>query len=168
MDAYLFFTSEKYCKNYDANECADAVGEEVETVADASGDKVFLHDFGDAAVCDADDRCQQQGPPAVGLSVGGILLPITPKAGKGEEAVHKEMYHLVGTDDGLDMGQTRTRKSSQNQDDDSAQDSRVTISCESVQTGVAYLILASYAAASMRPSRSATLFTLILMIQASP
>ena len=60
-------------------------------------------------------------------------MPITPKACEGEERIHEEVHHLVETDDGLYMGQIRTRKSSQNQDDDSAQDSRVTISGQSFQ-----------------------------------
>ena len=52
------------------------------------------------------------------------------------------MYHLVESDDGLDAGQQRTRESGQNQDGDSAQDSRVTISGESLQEDY-LLILAS-------------------------
>ena len=99
-------------ENGNANECSDAVGKEIKAVANASWDKEFLHDFGQATVGDANHGDQQKGSFAVGRTVGNELFPITPEACEGEGGIHKKMNHLVEADDGLGMGQIRTRKSS--------------------------------------------------------
>ena len=96
--------SVKYCEKCDTKEGSDAVGKEVEAVADASRDEILLHDFCHSAVGDADDGSQQQGFLAVALPVVDVLSSIAPNAKEGEDGVHEEMHHLVGTDDGLDMG----------------------------------------------------------------
>ena len=123
----------KKIKNGDAEEGADAVGEEIEPVARAARYEIFLQHFGQATVEDADDDGQQQSSFLIGFSIGNELFAIAPEAEEGEGGIHKEMHHLVEADDGLDMGQTRTRNSCQNHDDDSAQESRVAISGQTFQ-----------------------------------
>ena len=123
----------KKIKNGDAEEGADAVGKEIEPVARAARNKVFLQHFGQATIEDADDDGQQQSVLLIGFSIGNELFAITPEAEEGESGIHEKMHHLVKADNGLDMGQTRTRNSCQNHDDDSAQESRVAISSELFQ-----------------------------------
>ncbi len=88
----------------------------------------FLHDFCQSAVCDADDDGKDVGFSPIVLPIGNVLFAIAPEAGKGETCIHQDMSHLVETNCRLDVGEKRTRESGQNQDDDSAQDSRGAIS----------------------------------------
>ena len=123
----------KKIKNEDSKHSPEAVGEEVEPVAGALGDEEFLQQFGEAAVGDADGKGEQQGFLLVGCTVGDELLAVAPDACEGEAGIHQEMHRFVEADDGLDVRKNGTRKPCQNQDDDSAQDSRVAISGQSFQ-----------------------------------
>ena len=120
-------------KNCGSEECSNGIGKEVTPVADAQGDKVFLHQFSETTVCNADDDGDEQGFPLVVFPVGNELFTVSPKAKERESGVHDKMHHFVDAHDGLDTWKTRTRKSCQNQDDDSAQDSRVAISGQPFQ-----------------------------------
>ena len=120
-------------KNAYAEAGSEGIGEEIVPVAGAAWHDGFLHDFGEAAVCDADDDGQPKCSFPVGFSVGDELSPVAPKAEEGESGIHEDMHHLVKSDNGLGVWKHRTRDSGQNQDDDSAQDSRVAISCQSFQ-----------------------------------
>ena len=120
-------------KNIDSEAGADAVGEEIEPVAHTPRHEGFLDDFGESAIGNADDDGENQGSFAVGFVVGNELLAVAPNAEEGKSGIHECMHDLVKTYNGLDIGQIRTRKPCQNQDDDSAQDSRVTISGQSFQ-----------------------------------
>ena len=104
MREILFFSMEKKIKNQGSDTCADAVGEEVEPVAGAGLYNVFLYQFGQAAVCDADDDGKDKGFSPLGWSIGDKLLTVAPEAGKGKAGVHKNMDHLVESNNGLDAG----------------------------------------------------------------
>ena len=126
----LFFVFEKKIKNKSSQKGSDGISQEVEPVARAVEHRDgFLHDFGQAAESDADDDCEKQCPFPIAVLSRNVLFPIAPYAKEGEGGIHEGMHHLVESYYGrLDMGENRTRKSCQNQDDDSTQDSRVTIS----------------------------------------
>ena len=123
----------KKINNRGSDEGADDVGKEVDPVAGAAGDEVFLHQFGDASIGDADDDGKEKGLALIGDSIGDELLAIPPEAKEGEGGIHEQVCHLVEAHDGLDMRKNGTRKSCQNQDDDSTQNSRVAISGQSFQ-----------------------------------
>ena len=120
---------EKEC----SDEGADAVGEQVEPVAGAAWNEVFLHKFGESAIGDADDDGKQDGSFLVAYTVGNELFAIAPKASEGESGIHADVGHLVDPNGWLDAWENRTRKSGEDQDDDSTQDSRVAISCQLFQ-----------------------------------
>ena len=123
----------KKVKKRCSQQCPDAVGEEIDPVASAAGDEVFLHQFGQSAVGDADDDGEEDGLASICYPVGNELFAVAPKAKEGESGIHAEMRHLVEAHNGLDAWKNRTRKPCQNQDDDSAQDSRVAISGQPFQ-----------------------------------
>jgi len=75
-------------KNKGSEEGADAVGKEIEPIARAAWHKVFLHDFGEATVEDADDGGYQQGFLLVSFPVGNELFTIAPKTEEGEDGIH--------------------------------------------------------------------------------
>ncbi len=120
-------------KNAYSDEGSYAVGGKVEPVAGAAWHEMFLHQFGDAAVSNADDDGKEQSPFTIDHAVVNELFAVAPKTEEGESGIHEDMHHFVNTHDGLDPWKSRTRDSCQNQDDDSAQDSRVTISGQSFQ-----------------------------------
>ena len=120
-------------KNGGSDEGSNAVGEEVEPVAGARRHEKFLHQFGESAIGNADDDGDEQCFFLIVYSVVNELFAIAPKTGEGETGIHAEVRHLVEADEGLGVWKTRTRKPCQDQDDDSAQDSRVTIFSQSFQ-----------------------------------
>ena len=120
---------EKEC----SDEGSDAVGEQVEPVAGATWNEVFLHQFGESAIGNADDDGKQDGSFLVAYPVGNELFAIAPKASEGESGIHADVGHLVEPNGWLDAWENRTRKSGEDQDDDSTQDSRVAISCQLFQ-----------------------------------
>ena len=129
----LFFAVKKKIEKQGSQTGSEAVGNEVEPVAGAGGHDIFLYHFGQAAVGNADDDGEQDGSFLVGQPVGNELAAVAPQTGKGETCIHEDVYHLVESDGGLDMRKQRPREHCQNQDDDSAQDSRDAISCQSFQ-----------------------------------
>ena len=110
MRQILFFLAVKKIKNRDSDEGADGIGGEVDPVASAAGDEVFLHQFGEAAVGDADDEGEENGSLLVDYPVGNELFAITPKTEEGEGGIHEKMHHLVEAHHGLDTWKNRTRK----------------------------------------------------------
>lgn len=111
---------EKKGKSQYSDASSNAVGKEIEPITGSRGHKVFLHQFGEGAKGYADEKGQDDGLFSVCQPVGGILLAIAPKAGKGEARIHEQVHPLVEPDNWLDARKQRTRKSGQNQDDDSA------------------------------------------------
>ena len=61
MRQILFFSMKKKIKNQHSDACSNDVGEEVKPIAIAFGDKVFLQQFCEASVGDADDDGQYNG-----------------------------------------------------------------------------------------------------------
>ena len=129
----LFFAVKKKIEKQGSQKCSEAVGEEVEPIAGAGGHDMLLYHFGQATIGNADDYGEQNGSFLVVQPVGNELAAIAPKTSEGETCIHEDMHHLVESDDGLGMGKQRSREHGQNQDDDSAQDSRDAISGESFQ-----------------------------------
>ena len=100
----------KKVKKRCSQQCPDAVGKEIDPVAGAAGDEVFLHQFGQSAVGDADDDGEEGGLSFVMYPVGDELLAVAPEAEEGEDGIHAEMCHLVEAHDGLDAWKNRTRE----------------------------------------------------------
>ena len=100
----------KKVKNPDSNEGADGIGGEVDPIASTAGDEEFLHDFGEAAVGDADDGSEKDGFLLVCYPVGNELFAIAPETEEGKRGIHEEVCHLVKAHDGLDAWKNRTRK----------------------------------------------------------
>ena len=84
---FIFFPVKKI-KNGDSEKRPEAVGEEVFPVAGAVGNDEFLHEFGQAAIGDADDEGEEQGPLLIGFALGGELFAIAPETGESEAGVH--------------------------------------------------------------------------------
>ena len=116
-----------------AQKASNGVGDPVVNAAGAQGDEGFLHDFGDRTEHDADGENQPYSLFAVGLTVVVVRFAVAPKRDEGEAEVHEQVDEFVQPEDGLHLGQIRTRQPSQQQDDRCAKDSRVTISSESFQ-----------------------------------
>ena len=91
-------------KNVASKQGADAVGKPVEPVASAARYEVFLHQFGEAAVGNADDDGEEQGSFLVGLALRGISLTVAPQTKEGKGGIHQHVRHLVESDDGLAVG----------------------------------------------------------------
>ena len=127
MANFIFFAVKKV-ENADTNEGPDGICDEIKPVSSASWDDGFLDDFGQPAVEDADDSGKPQGFFPIGFVVLDILFSIAPNTQESETHVHDDMSELVKAYDRFDSGEKRTRKSCQNQNDDSTQDSRETIS----------------------------------------
>ena len=66
MKRILFFPEEKKTKNQYPDDGSDAVGEEIKPVASACGYKVFLHQFGETSIGNADDDSKDDGFSFVG------------------------------------------------------------------------------------------------------
>ena len=138
MQRFIFqiisVTKQKISNNRTKN-TSDDVGDPVVYAPGTAWDEGFLHDFGERPIKNAYGQCDPQGLSTVGLSVFLKRFAVAPQDGEGESCIHQHMHHLVESNDGLDMGKTRTRQPSQQKDHCCTKDSRVTISRESVQEG---------------------------------
>lgn len=91
---------EKIIKNH-AKNTPDAVGNPVVNAACTCRDQGFLHDFGEGAESDADEKHQPKRLFPVGLSVFTIRFAVSPKRDVSERQIHNEVDDFVQPDGGL-------------------------------------------------------------------
>ena len=119
--------------NCHAQEASDDIGDPVKNATGTARDQGFLDDLGERSEGNADG---QNGPKcllSVIVAVLFVRLALTPKGDEGEAEIHEKVDHLVQSEDGLHLGENRTRKSRQQQNHRCTEDSRVTISSKSIQ-----------------------------------
>lgn len=86
----------------------------------------MLHEFGQNAVCYAYDHHQAEDFQKMFFAVVGKSFPETPERSEGKKSKHRKVYYFVDAGQRQSaMLETRTRKTRQNKDYYSAEDSRV-------------------------------------------